>query len=340
MTKILVTGATGFVGKHLVTALVKEKEEVFCLVRDTKIKDPLFQKVKLIKGKMEDNKTLLHALKDIDIVYHLAAISGKSAISPKLYQSVNIEGVRNLVSAALKEKVKRFIFISSNAVTGSLEKLPGNENSPYNPTNWYEKSKVAGEIIVNEAINKFQLPAVIIRPGSIYGPGNDNSNMAKFIGMGVKGLGIIPGTGENYWDLVYIDDCVKGLLLAGKVHKAIGQTFILTGPCPVKVIDILKLSAKAADKNLHLLQLPILPLKMISKFFTFIENQYFIAMPFSEKTIQILTENRYHSFEKAKLILGYKPEVTLALGMRKIIKYKKKNLAYHKKNEDQLDNYI
>lgn len=323
--KILVTGATGFVGHHLVRLLLEKKENISCLVRDKNIKDPLFQKVNLIKGCVEDKKSLVNALKNIDVVYHLAAISGKSAVSPKLYQEININGVKNILDASIKQKIKRLVFISSNAVTGSLKKVPGDENSPYNPTNWYEKSKVAGEDLINEAIKKQKLSAVIVRPGSIYGPGNANSNMAQFIKMGAKGFAILPGNGENAWDMIYVSDCVQGIYLAGTVPKINGQTFIITGPKPVKVNEILKMAGFAVKKTPKIIHLPLLPMKITGQVFTLIENLFNLPMPFSAKTVQILSEDRYHTSQKAQKLLGFKPSINIKEGISQTIAWYQEN---------------
>lgn len=322
--KILVTGATGFVGRHLVEALLKRGEKVACLVRSKEKKFPFDKKKVEIKlGDLRVLGSLREALREIDIVYHLAAISGKSATAEDLYQRVNVEGTRNILEAAKKAKVKRFIFVSSAAVTGRLMHVPGSEVSPYGPTNGYERSKVGCEKLVLEAIERDHFPAVIIRPGSIYGPRNIGSNMANFLKMAAKGFCILPGNGKNFWDMVYISDAVDGLILAGVKEKAVGETFILTGSKPVRVDDIIKFCAKAGGKKLKTLYLPVVPMKLVGKSFGLIESLIHVPMPFSEKSVQILSESRYHSGEKARKILGFKPKVAIEKGIVKTIAWYK-----------------
>lgn len=323
--KVLVTGGTGFIGSYLVKALVKRGYDVSCLVRDkNKAGNLASLKLKLVEGDVTDKKAVEKAVAGMDIVYHLAAISGKSAVSPSLYQKVNIEGTRNLVEAALKAKVGRFVYTSSVAVTGQLSKIPGDETSPYNSTNSYERSKVEGEKLVLAAMKR-GLPAVIVRPGVVYGPGNEHTSMAQFFRMALKGFCLIPGNGENLWDLIFVDDIVAGFLLAGEKKQAVGQIFIIRGPQPVKVNQLVKTLAHASGVKLKIIHLPLLPMIFAGKIFGLIESLFGLPMPFSAKTVQILSQSRPHSIEKAKTILGYQPKISLEEGVAKtVVGYKEK----------------
>jgi len=317
--KILVTGGTGFIGSHLVRALVKQGDSVFCLARNKKKAHSLnLSKVSLVKGDIRDKRAVERAIKGMDVIYHLAAISGKVAISPALYQAVNIEGTRNIIEACLKAKVKRLVHTSTVAVTGKLDKIPGDENSPYRPGNWYEKSKTEGEKLVLEAVRR-GLPAVVVRPGLIYGPGHEGVSMAKFFKMAAKGFAVIPGNGKNLWDITYIDDCLQGFLLAGKKKAALGEVFIINGSKPITVNELLKTLAREAGMELRLLHLPVWPMRFVGKIFGLVENVLHLPMPFSGQTVQLLTQSRPHSNEKAKRILGYHPRVSLKEGIAKTV---------------------
>lgn len=324
--KVLVTGPTGFLGSHLTKALVKQGDEVFCLVRNRKNLGKLSSnlKVHLVEGELEDSEFLKKAVRGMEIVYHLGAISGRPGVPEKEYQRVNVKGTENLLTACSAAKVRRLILTSSVAVTGKLEKIPGDEDSSYNPTNAYERSKVACEKLGKEA-RKNGLAVVIVRPGVIYGPGNNTSSMAKFFKMAMKGVVVIPGQGENLWDLTYIDDVISGFLLAGEKKEAVGETFILNGPEPVKVKNLMAALAKEAGKKLRIIHLPVQPMLLLGKFFRLLENLLGKPLPFTDKTVQILIESRIHSHLKAGKILGYQPRFFLEEGVKKTVAWYREN---------------
>ena len=224
--KALVTGANGFVGSHLVEALLKKGYEVVCLVRnksDLRFLSGLNLEYKC--GDVTDADSLREPLKGVDFIFHVAGIT--RAKNREEYFKVNASGTKNLVQACFETNpdVKRFIYVSSQTAAGPGKDLhPIDENAKCEPINNYGKSKLEGE---KEVLNfQDKLPVTIIRPPAVYGP--RDKDILYFFQMINKG--IIPSFGlkESYLSLVYVKDLVQGLILAAESKKSSGQIYFLT----------------------------------------------------------------------------------------------------------------
>jgi len=167
--KIFVTGASGFAGSHFVEHILSKEKNIFCKCLVRKSSSRVFlkkQKVTCCKGNLLDLNSLNTSLKNCEVIVHYAAcIDSKD----KNIFKVNIKGTENLLKAAVKNKVKKFIFISSADVYGLNPKVPLRENSKICPQSNYAKSKVAAEKLVLNFAEKYSLKVIIFRPGSIYG---------------------------------------------------------------------------------------------------------------------------------------------------------------------------
>ena len=238
MSRALVTGGAGFIGSHLVDRLISEGFEVNVLDDFStgcleNIKDYLnCPRFHLIRGDVRRRGVVREALRDVDYVFHLAAIASVplSMRKPKLANEVNVSGTLNLLLESLRFNVKRFIFTSSCAVYGEPTYMPIDEEHPTNPVSPYAASKLSAEHYCRAFQKAYGLETVILRLFNVYGPRQERSLyggvIAKFIDALKSGkVPIIFGDGEQTRDFVYVDDVVDALILASRRSECAGMTF-------------------------------------------------------------------------------------------------------------------
>src|SRR5688572_20872586 len=225
--RALVTGATGFTGGHLARTLLQRGYDVRALVRcadrDSGLRN---EGVELSIGDITDADDVRRAVEGCDVVYHIAALYREAKYSDDIYWAVNVEGTRNVVSAAERCGVKRMVHCSTVGVHGDVDP-PADERSPFAPGDVYQQTKLEGERIVQDSIAR-GLPATVVRPAAIYGP-RDTRFLKLFRTIRNHTFRMI-GDGQTYFHMVYIDDLVDGFILCGELGSAAGQTYILAGP--------------------------------------------------------------------------------------------------------------
>ncbi|MDI6743940.1 MAG: NAD-dependent epimerase/dehydratase family protein [Thermodesulfovibrionales bacterium] len=222
--KTLVTGATGFIGSHLVEELLKRGHNVTCLVRKTSNLqwiDGL--NVRVIYGDCAIKESLLNTVADFDYIFHLAGLT--KAVNEKDFFSVNALGTENLVSDVIEKNpdIKRFVYLSSLAAAGpSHNSSPLKETDEPNPVSAYGRSKLEGERIVMR--HKNTIPVTIIRPPAVYGP--RDKDIYILFKLLKKGISLC--WGKCYYSLLYVDDLVKGTMLSAESKTAEGEIFYLS----------------------------------------------------------------------------------------------------------------
>jgi len=213
---ILVTGATGFVGKHLVKRLLKEGYEVRCLVRDVKKAKTLGDKIDIWIGDITDKNSLKGICKGIDIVFHLASLMGGNiwGYKKERYWKVNFEGTKNLIEECVHEKVKKFIYFSSIAAMGLIEKnSPIDENDKCMPESLYGITEYEAEKLLFKYQKKFDINVTVFRPTWIYSD-IDRKEPWRFK-KSIK-IGVIPILEDRSCirDLIHIDDVIEAAILS------------------------------------------------------------------------------------------------------------------------------
>jgi nucleoside-diphosphate-sugar epimerase len=249
MGKYLVTGVAGFIGSALARALVQQGDQVRGL-DDFSTGKP--ENIAELKGRLDfrevsllDPAGLAEACEGIDCVFHEAALPSvpKSVAEPKRTNSVNVEGTLNLLIAARDARVKRVVYAGSSSAYGDSEVLPKQEDMTPRPTSPYGVQKLAGEMYMKVFASVYGLETVSLRYFNVFGPHQDASSqysavLASFITQMLRGESpTIYGDGEQSRDFTYIDNVVKGNLLAadapasqvsGKVFNiAMGERFTL-----------------------------------------------------------------------------------------------------------------
>ena len=316
--KTLVTGATGFVGRHLVKALHEQGRDIRCFVRKTSQTGFLQQLgVELFYGELEDQDSLIKALHDIDILYHAAG--EVFALEEEKYSKVNISGLKNILEACSSGSVKKIIHFSSSSATGpnQYRDVPVNEDSPCHPITPYGKSKLAGEKIIEEFSIKYNVPAIIIKPPLVYGSWlSDSSRVLMFLQLIHKGLFNIFGDGNNLLSLCYIDNLIHGVLLAEKENRRTFETYFIADARPYTLNEIAETITQEQGKPLPVSHLPLWSANMLSIGLSIASQLFGFTSPLSRNTVMELKNNWFVDVSKAQMNLGYQPIVDFRDGVK------------------------
>jgi 2-alkyl-3-oxoalkanoate reductase len=315
---VLVTGATGFLGSHVIDLLLARGERPRVLVRPGDDINGRAADVDVHEGDMADRGALEAAVSGVDRVFHCAARTGPWGPEEE-YEQTNVRGLALLVDVALSAGVRRLVHVSSITVHGNDVGGSADENAPFwAEPNPYSRSKIAGELLLERMIWERSAPVTIVRPGWIYGP-RDHASFGRLAEMIQQGRMIVVGHGRNHVPLIYARDAARGVLLAGEVEGAQGRSYLLVNDEPVTQLDYLgaiagELGAPAPTRRISY-RLG-LALGLLAETGTQLARRG-QPPPVTRYGIQLLGgENRF-VITRARRELGFAPEVGLAEGVRR-----------------------
>jgi nucleoside-diphosphate-sugar epimerase len=234
--RCFVTGATGFVGSRVVKRLLEEGHEVRVLARDPNKAVALgLSPGQVVEGDLFAIGKMRDAIEHCEVVFHLAAEIATQRDERKLWR-VDVEGTDAVSEAAEKTKIERFIFTSS-VVVGD----PGGEilrpEVPLVATTQYGRAKLEAE----RRLSRTDLPVVVLRPSHVYGAGGWFGELTRDFARGMR---FYPGNGENWWDVVHVDDVVEALLVLAKKGEP-RQAYHVVDDFPVRMRDFFEITARA-----------------------------------------------------------------------------------------------
>ncbi|MCD5380543.1 SDR family oxidoreductase, partial [Candidatus Gracilibacteria bacterium] len=258
MKRILVTGATGFIGQHLVQELVNNNFEVAVTIRK---KNNLFSSTvtQFIVKDIESDPDWTAVLQDIECVIHLAGrahvLKDKNPDPLTEFRRVNTDGTINLAHQAIKLGIKRFIFISSIGVNGNVNNKPFSVNDIPNPIEPYAVSKYEAEFELQKLTNGSKMETVIIRPPLVYGP-NAPGNFAQLIKVTNKGIPLPLGEIHNQRSFIAIENLIDLIITCIKHPAAANKTFLASDDEDLSTTDLLRRMAIALEKPSRLIPIP------------------------------------------------------------------------------------
>jgi nucleoside-diphosphate-sugar epimerase len=314
--RAFVTGGSGFIGGHLVDSLVARGFEVRALIHRSPLRPQI--NVEIWPGDICDKEMLSRALQGTDILFHLASALGSSAIGPDEFRRINAQGAESVLEAALSAGVGRVVHFSSAGVFGSVRKGDAaTESSPPNPLSVYDKTKFEGEEAALRFVSK-GLDVVVIRPGWVYGPGDRRT--FKLIKAVCSGRFIMATRGKGFQTPVYIDDLVKGTLLAGEKGQK-GQVYNLAGGEILTVRAMVEEIAAACGRKLPRLYLPLFPARPAALFLEKAFAPLRREPPLSRSKLSFFIHSKPLSIDKARLAFGYSPEFDFRNGIARTISW-------------------
>ena len=264
MKKVLVTGADGFIGSHLTEMLVREGYRVKALsqynsfnhwgwLEDVDCRDD----IEVVSGDVRDPHYCRHITKDVDGVFHLAALIAipYSYVAPDSYVDTNIKGTLNICQAALDNGVGRVIHTSTSEVYGTAQYVPIDEKHPLQPQSPYSASKIGSDALAMSFFNAFDLPLTIARPFNTYGPRQSARavipTIISQIASGMKQIKLGDVTPTR--DFNYVADTCRGFLALARCDAAVGQTVNIGSNHEISVGDTLNLIRELMHSDVEFL---------------------------------------------------------------------------------------
>lgn len=319
MKKILVTGSEGFIGSHLVEKLILRGYKVKCLVLYNSfnsignlsyLNKNLLNKAEIIFGDIRDNNFINEITKNCFSIINLAALIGipYSYKAVRSYIDVNIIGLQNLLDAALKNKVSKFIHTSTSEIYGSAQFTPMDESHPYVAQSPYSATKISADALVTSYNKSFNLNTLILRPFNTFGPRqSQRAVIPTIIQQALKENKVFLGDLKPRRDFTYVTDTVNAFEKAINLSNKFGGEIINLGTgYSVSVLKITNIISKLLNKKLNIIS----------------ENVRF--RPKNSEVTNLLSSNA-----KAKKILKWKPVLNghegLEKGLLKTINFYEKN---------------
>lgn len=335
--KVLITGATGFIGSRLAKRLTRDGFVVICLARKISSKERVKQLTKLgtkiYYGDVADENSLKDLPTDVDVVYHLAALIDHSFTSYRPYYQANVVGTQNLAKRFLNSGVKKFIFTSSIAAIGLAKTETGfiNEEVRCNPITFYGKSKLEAEKLLFHYYKDFKFPIMILRPPTVYGPGGKDGFLetVKFVKRKIEKRRPIfyVGRGTALTSLCYIDNLIDALILAMK-SKSIGEVFHIDDGRPYsnkEILGTISITLNGKPVEIYVPKAFLYALACVSEF---LDNTLKISIRgLSREKLKTLSTSMAFDISKAGKYLGYNPTSNFKKLVEKTVAwYKESNL--------------
>lgn len=324
---ILITGATGYIGSKLTTALAKQKQTIHVLCRSIP-ELPEFQNpdIKFFRGDITDRESLKPALESVNQVYHLAAYARLWAKDKRVFHKINVEGTENVLSAAKVAGVSKIVYTSTAGVIGPSLDKPMTESDPRNAGffNLYESTKHEAELVAMDYA-KAGLPVCILNPSRIYGPGYDTGSnpITKMIELYVRGKWkVTPGSGNDIGSYPFIDDVVDGHIKAMEKGRS-GERYIFGG-VNATFNELMALIQQFSGVERKLRHIPFFALGMVSRLMLWnaeITGKYPLITP------DWVAKYKYHwALDSAKAVneLGYRIR-PLEEGIQETVAWVKQN---------------
>jgi dTDP-glucose 4,6-dehydratase len=321
---VLVTGAGGFIGGHVVEWLVRDGARVRAMCRYNSRNDrgtldwldpAVTDEVEVVLGELRDVESVYGAVKGVEVVLHLGAQIAipYSYVNPRDFFEVNVLGTLNVAQAALRHGVQRVVQTSTSEVYGTAQTVPITEDHPLEPQSPYAASKVAADKLMDSYRRSFDLPVCVLRPFNTYGPRQSaRAIIPTIVTQALSGTTLRLGALHPRRDLVFVEDTVAGFVAAALSEAALGRTVHLGTDEDVSVGDLVEIVGEILG---HELTVETDPAR--------------VRPPQSE------VERLRASPALARELLGWEPRVDVRTGIARTIEWIERNVRQYR-----VDDYV
>jgi len=317
---ILVTGACGFIGSHLVERLVALRAQVRAFVYYNAfnrwgwldcLPQGTLQELDIFTGDARDFHCVKRAMDEVEVVFHLAALIGipYSYIAPESYVDTNIKGTLNVLQAAREVGVAKVIHTSTSEVYGTAQYVPIDERHPMQGQSPYSATKIAGDMLAESFYRSFDLPVAICRPFNTYGPRQSARAIIPTIIaqiMAKKGH-IQLGNMDTTRDFNYVRDVVEGFIKIAESEKAVGEVINIGSGYEISISALVQKISELLGRNLE------------------VETEASRIRPSSSEVYRLCADN-----SKAKNLTGWEPKIELDEGLVRTAEWFSKNQDRYK----------
>ncbi len=314
--KILVTGASGFIGCRLAQILVDQGHQVIATGRSANEVETARVTRLTAAGIRVHEGTLLDAgfadtlVAGCEAIIHLAAAQHEGNVPDAYFREVNVEGTRVLITAAVKAKVRRFVYGSTIGIYGSARDGELDENSPPRPENIYGVTKYEAEEVVRQHAQRIEI--CIARISETFGPGD--FRLLKLFKAIDRGAFLMLGSGENVRQVIFVDDLARGLLLAAQHPAAVNETFVFAGNEVMSTRTMVAKVAVAVGRKPSNLRIPIWPFRAAAAVFEATLRPLGIQPPLTQRRLDFFTKSFLFSTAKYQRLLGFAPQTSFSNG--------------------------
>jgi NAD dependent epimerase/dehydratase len=310
--RVLVTGAGGFIGSHLIERLLALDADVTAFVRCKSRCDAGLleidpgKNIRVVYGEIRDSETVRSVVEGCDVIFHLAALVGipYSFLHPTEVMEVNALGTLNVLNAAKEAGVSRVVATSTCEVYGTAITVPTSEKHPKQPQSPYAASKVAADALALSFWYSFGLPVAVVRPFNTYGPRQtDRAIIPTIISQALRKREIRVGNTEPTRDFTFVRDTVEGFLLSGESERCIGHEINLGSGREISIQELAETIAALIGKSVEIRR---------------VEER---TRPVRSEVKRLLADN-----SRARQWMGWEPRVGLREGLQATIEWMRKNL--------------
>jgi nucleoside-diphosphate-sugar epimerase len=320
---VLVTGATGFVGRHLVEALCADGESVRILTRSERAGDAFAASgVEIVHGDLHDAQLVERAAAGCRYVYHLAGRMIEPQAPKEVFYRANVDATRNVARACLTASVERMVHVSTAGVYGLITRPPVDEDSPVNPSSAYRDSKWRAEQLLRGLHETEGLPVVIARVAGVLGPRSFTMlNLVRAIGSGHFR---IIGTGGNHEHLGYVSDTVDALRLCAETPNVEGRCYLIASEEAITVTELVDAIAAELGTRRSPRHVPAAPYRMYNALSELTYRGLGRELPGVHRYALFLGD-KVLDITKAKRDLGYRPAISIREGIHRLIVWYREN---------------